>query len=98
MKTLIRRTGLACTAMLALALMPTIGTAQELSDIQSNGNLHLRGYGNGFIEGETHSINADTARGGATTGTVAPGLSMINQMYFSFMLPQAQNGKPPIKR
>ena len=93
MKTLIRRTGLACTAMLALALMPTIGTAQELSDIQSNGNLHLRGYGNGFIEGETHSINADTARGGATTGTVAPGLSMINQMYFSFMLPQAQNGK-----
>jgi len=93
MKTLIRRTGLACTALLALALMPTIGTTQELSDIQSNGNLHLRGYGNGFIEGETHSINADTARGGATTGTVAPGLSMINQMYFSFMLPQAQNGK-----
>ena len=92
MKTLIRRTGLACTALLALALMPTIGAAQELSDIQSNGNLHLRGYGNGFIEGETHSINADTARGGQAGNTFA-GLSMINQMYFQFMLPQAQNGK-----
>ena len=59
-------------ALLALALMPTLSAAQELSDIQSNGNLHLRGYGNGFIEGNTHSINADTARGG-----VSPELSPV---------------------
>jgi hypothetical protein len=68
--------------------------AQLYSDIQSNGNLQLRGYGNGFIEGNTHSITPDTARGGVTSGgTVAGGLSMINQMYFQFMLPQAQKGK-----
>ena len=50
-------------ALLALALMPTIAAAQELSDIQSNGNLHLRGYGSGFIEGNTHAINAAHCKG-----------------------------------
>ena len=73
-------------------LVPSIVGAQELSDIESNGNLQLRGYGNGFIEGETHAINADTARGGHSWNH-SPGLSMINQMYLQFMLPQAQNGK-----
>jgi hypothetical protein len=88
------KTGMAGAALLALALTPTIVTAQEPSVIQSNGNLQLRGYGNGFIEGNTHLIDADTARGGVTSGgTVAGGLSMINQMYFQFMLPQARNGK-----
>src|SRR5690349_24038840 len=87
-----RKLGLAGAAFLSLALMSTVAGAQELSDIQSNGNLQLRGYGNGFIEGNTHTINADTARGGAV-GSAWPGLSMINQMYFAFMLPQAQKGK-----
>jgi hypothetical protein len=89
-----KSTGLVGAALLAFALMTTIATAQEPSVIKSNGNLQLRGYGNGFIEGDTHSITPDTARGGVTSGgTVAGGLSMINQMYFQFMLPQAQKGK-----
>jgi len=33
-------------ALLALALMPTIATAQDYSAVESNGNLHLKGYGN----------------------------------------------------
>ena len=81
---------LAGTALLALALAPTVSTAQEIEGIQSNGNLHLRGYGSGFIEGDTHPIDANAARGGFSG---QPGLSMINQMYVQFMLPQAQNGK-----
>jgi hypothetical protein len=83
--------GVVGAGLLALALTPTIAAAQDITAIQSNGNLHLRGYGSGFIEGTTHPIDALTARGGAPTGT--PGLSMINQMYVQFMLPQAQNGK-----
>jgi hypothetical protein len=82
--------GLACAALLALSLVPTIAAAQDYPDIQSNGNLHLRGYGSGYIEGNTHAINAQTARGGFPG---QPGLSMIDQMYFQFMLPQAQSGK-----
>ncbi len=94
MRKLSKYAAFAGLALLALALTGTVATAQEPSVIQSNGNLHLRGYGNGFMEGNTHLIDADTARGGVTSGgTVAGGLSMINQMYYAFMLPQAQSGK-----
>ena len=51
MKKLSRNAALAGAALLALLLIPTIATAQEIPDIQSNGNLHLRGYGSGFITG-----------------------------------------------
>ena len=76
---------LAGAALLALALTPKMSTAQEITSIQSNGNLHLRGYGSGFIEGNTHFIDTNTARGGFSG---QPGLSMINQLYVQFMLPE----------
>jgi hypothetical protein len=92
MRTLVKL--ISAIGLWAFALTPMTATAQEITDIQSNGNLHLRGYGSGFITGETHLIDADTARGGVTSGgTVAGGYSMYNQMYVAFMLPQAQNGK-----
>ena len=95
MRTLVKL--ISAIGLWAFALTPMTATAQEITDIQSNGNLHLRGYGSGFITGETHLIDADTARGGVTSGgTVAGGYSMYNQMYVAFMLPQAQNGKKHI--
>jgi len=87
-----RTIALASAAVLALALMPTIGAAQEFSDVKSNGNLHLRGYGSFFITGNTHTIDSATATGGGPF-PLPGGESMINQMYVQFMLPQAQNGK-----
>jgi pimeloyl-ACP methyl ester carboxylesterase len=86
--------GLAGAALLALMLMPTIAVAQEVSDLKSNGNLHLRGYGSFFIQGNTHTIDSATASAGGFPGFPIPGgLSMIDQMYVQYMLPQAQNGK-----
>ena len=41
----------ASAAVLAVVLMPTMAAAQDYSAIESNGNLHLRGYGNFFIPG-----------------------------------------------
>jgi hypothetical protein len=84
--------GIASAALLALALMPTIAGAQDLSAVQENGNLHLRAYGSFFIPGTTHSIDSATA-GGFGTFQLPGGLSMIDQMYVQFMKPQAQNGK-----
>jgi hypothetical protein len=79
--------------LFAAALLPTLASAQEFEHVRNYGDLRLGGYGSFFIQGETHAIDADTARGGTTTGTVAPGLSMINQMYVQFMLPDKQKGK-----
>jgi len=69
---------LASTALLAIALMPAIGAAQEFKDLQSNGNLHLKGYGSFFIDGTQHTL----------TPPVGTGLSMINQMYVQYLLPR----------
>ena len=83
-------------ALLALALMPTIATAQDYSAVESNGNLHLKGYGNFFIAGDLATCPtppAPATNGNMCSGTVNPGLHMINQMYVAFMKPQAQNGK-----
>ena len=55
------RVALARAALLALAVMPTVAAAQEVSDLKSNGNLHLRGYGSFFIQGNTHTIDSATA-------------------------------------
>jgi len=49
MKSEKRTVGLASAALLALALMPSIAAAQDLSAVQDNGNLHLRGYGSFFL-------------------------------------------------
>jgi hypothetical protein len=85
---------LACAALLALSLTPTIAAAQEFSDLKSNGNLHLKGYGSFFIQGNTHTIDSATAVAGGFPGFPIPGgLSMIDQMYVQYLLPQAQSGK-----
>jgi hypothetical protein len=82
-------TVLASAALFALALTPTIAAAQEgPNEVQSNGNLHLRGYGSFFIGGNTHPVPSPFSY-----GSTQPGNVMINQMYVQFMLPQAQNGK-----
>ena len=88
--------GIAGAALLALALTPTIAAAQDYSAVQNNGNLHLGAYGNFFIPGNL--VNCPTVPPPGTnsqfcSGTVNPGLRMINQMYVQFMIPQAQNGK-----
>jgi len=85
---------LACAALLALSLTPTIAAPQEFSDLKSNGNLHLKGYGSFFIQGNTHTIDSATAVAGGFPGFPIPGgLSMIDQMYVQYLLPQAQNNK-----
>jgi pimeloyl-ACP methyl ester carboxylesterase len=83
MKKLSRNAAVASMALLALSLMPAVGAAQEFKDLQSNGNLHLKGYGSFFIDGTQHTL----------TPPVGTGLSMINQMYVQYLLPQAQNNK-----
>ena len=39
-----RKLGMAGAALLAFTLLPTMASAQEFSDLKSNGDLHLRGY------------------------------------------------------
>ena len=87
-----RKAALASAALLALSLMPTLAAAQNYDDVKSNGNLQLRGYGSFFIPGNTHEVAPPVASNGGGS-TTDPGLSMINQMYVQFMLPQAQNSK-----
>jgi len=95
-QTLRKTIGLASAAVLALMLMPTIAAAQDYSAVQSNGNLHLRGYGSFFVPGTLalcppgSPTNATMCSG--TAGTTQQ-LHMINQMYVQFMLPQEQSGK-----
>ncbi len=59
-------------ALLALSLMPTVASAQEYSDLKSNGNLQLRGYGSFFIQGNTHTITTDTAAAGGSGVSLSP--------------------------
>ncbi len=94
MKKLSKNAAVASAAVLALVLMPSMVAAQEFSDLKSNGNLHLKGYGSFFIQGNTHAIDSATASaGGFGSFPIPGGLSMIDQMYVQYMLPQAQNGK-----
>ncbi len=68
----------------ALALVPSVAAAQDLSAIKPSLPLLLKGEGSFFMPGTTHLIDAATARGGP--GGQA-GLAMINQMYVQFMMP-----------
>ena len=77
-------TALASAALLALMLMPTMAAAQFYSDVQSNGPLHLRGYGSFLIQGTPVLLTA--IESGRTPP--GPGNKIINQMYVQFMLPQ----------
>ena len=73
------RVALAGAALLVLAVMPTVAGAQEVSDLKSNGNLHLKGYGSFFIQGNAHTIDSATAVAGGFPGFPIPGgLSMID--------------------
>ena len=47
----------ALLASAALMMISTVAAAQEFDDVESNGNLHLRGYGSFFIEGEPKLID-----------------------------------------
>ena len=67
-------TTLAGAGLLALTLMPTIATSQVLSDVQSNGNLHLKESGSFYIQG---NIISETA---VESGLGIAGLRMVNQM------------------
>jgi hypothetical protein len=86
----VKRKLVASAGLLALLVMPTLAAAQEFSDLKTNGNLHLRGYGSFFIQGKTHFVDTNTARGGFPA---TPGDSMIDQMHVQYMWPQVQNGK-----
>jgi len=84
----------------ALSLMPPMAAAQDLSAVQSNGNLHLSGYGSFFVPGTLADCPPQPLTPGVTNGNICsgsnaanPSLHMINQMYVQFMKPQAQNGK-----
>jgi len=77
----------ASVALLAFVLTPSIGAAQVLSDVQSNGNLHLKESGSFYIQGNMISETA------IESGLNIAGIRMINQMYVEFQKPQAQNGK-----
>jgi hypothetical protein len=79
-----KKAALAGAALLALALMPAIGSAQNYSDVKNNGPLHLRESGSFFITGNTVFVTANET----SLGARGMGLEMINQMYVQFMLPQ----------
>src|SRR5882762_9833824 len=81
-----KNAALARAALLALALMPTIVSAQNYSDVKNNGPLHFRGYGTFFMTGSAISVDA-----ASQAPARQPGLVVINQMHVQFMLPQAQN-------
>src|SRR4029079_1948378 len=86
--------------LLALALLPTMTAAQDLSAVQSNGNLHLKAYGSFFVPGTLAACPPQPLTPGVTNSNICsgsnaanPSLHMINQMYVQFMKPEAQNGK-----
>ena len=81
----------ASAALLALMLMPTIGAAQEFKDLQSNGNLHLKGEGSFFIDGTPQPIAGKYISPSIFAGDA--GSSISGQMYVQYQLPQAQNNK-----
>jgi hypothetical protein len=85
------RIGLLSAAVLALSLVPSFASAQELENVQSNGNLHLSGYGSFFLDGSTVFVDGKYLTGSTAAGR--PGNFMTGQMYVQFMKPQAQNGK-----
>jgi pimeloyl-ACP methyl ester carboxylesterase len=90
-KELSKRIGLACAALLALSLMPTVGAAQEFKDLQSNGNLHLKGEGSFFIDGTPQFIAGKYIS--PSIFAADAGSSISGQMYVQYQLPQAQNNK-----
>jgi hypothetical protein len=86
-------------ATLALALMPTIAAAQDLSAVKPSLPLLLKGEGSFFIPGTL--ANCPTVPSPGTnsqfcSGTTNPGLHMINQMYVQFQKPLLRLHRYPI--
>ncbi len=80
--------------LVAMALLPAAALAQDYSDVQSNGPLNLKGYGNFFIPGTLATCPTPpppATNSNVCAGTTNPGLHMINQMYVQFMLPKKDN-------
>jgi len=86
---LLRNSRLPSAAFLALALMPAVAAAQQLSDVKSSGDLTLRGQGSFFVDGAPIPVDAPYAYG-------PPGGVMINQMYVEFQKPAKKNKQYPI--
>ncbi len=87
---------LAGACFIVFALMSTIAAAQDLSAVKKNGPLLLGEYGNFFIPGTLATCPTPpppATNSQLCSGTVNPGLHMINQMYVQFMKPQAQTAK-----
>jgi hypothetical protein len=86
---------LTSAAVFALFMTPTIVAGQEFSDLQSNGNLHLRGYGSFYVQGSPKTITGTEAAGGFPWYgfNIDGGQVMAGQMYVQYLLPQAQQGK-----
>jgi pimeloyl-ACP methyl ester carboxylesterase len=77
-------------ALLAVALLPATGWAQDVKDIQPpKRNLVLREQGSFFVGGHPQHVDSAFASGGE-------GNSMINQMYFQYQKPAKSNGQYPI--
>jgi hypothetical protein len=89
MKSHKRYLGAASVALFTLALMPTIAAGQDLSAVQDNGPLHLKGSGSFFVNGDLVFLNGNET----SLGARGQGLMAINQMYVQFQKPLAQNGK-----
>ena len=78
----------ACAALVALVVMPTIATAQQLKDVKPSAPLVLKGEGSFFVGGNTHTVGPQYE--------AQPGESMINQMYVQFQKPASQRQQFPI--
>ena len=81
------KTSVMGAALVALALMPSMASTQELKDIKPSPNLVLKGIGSFFLSGDQHVVNAPEAFNSVS------GNAMINQMYVQFMKPATTNAR-----
>lgn len=79
-------------ALFALALLPALAGAQEITDLKPSRELTLQQQGSFYVGGNTHQI--DDAYTGTTAGR--SGESMINQMYVQFQKPARKANVYPI--
>lgn len=85
---LIRKRLWAGAAILALAQVPSLASAQEFEDVKPSKPMTLKAQGSFFVGGNTHQVDAPYA--------AQPGGSMINQMYVQFQKLDDPNGQWPI--
>ncbi len=83
---------LACSGLIAFAMLSTSAGAQGLDQLKSSQSLSLKGQGSFYVGGNTHFI--EDAYTGSTAGRL--GNSMINQMYVQYQKPAKRNSQYPI--